>query len=104
GSVPPEWFIPEGFTLQILLGLPHLALARLALLLGLLALMNALAREKWLPSALGAGACWLLVGIAVPFYLAVIYAILGAWGLALWLRDRAFPLRLLARGVVAAGL
>ena len=40
----------------------------------------------------------------MPFYLAVIYAILGAWGLALWLRVRAFPLRLLARGVVAAGL
>ncbi len=104
GSVPPEWFIPEGFTLQILFGLPHLALARAALLLGLLALMNALARAEWLPSALVAGACWLLVGIAVPFYLAVIYAILGAWGLALWLRDRAFPVKMLVRGLVAAGL
>lgn len=103
-AVPPEIFIPEGFTLQILLGLPHLALARAALLIGLLLVMDSLGRANWWLRALLAGVCWWIVGLAVPFYLVIIYAILGAWGLAIWVRRRAFPLSLLVRSVVAAGL
>ena len=103
-AVPPEIFIPEGFTLQILLGLPHLALARAALLTGLLLVMDSLHRSNWWPRTLLAGVCFLIVGLAVPFYLVIIYAILGAWGLAIWVRKRAFPLTLLVRSVVAASL
>ncbi|MBZ0274697.1 MAG: hypothetical protein K8I60_01050, partial [Anaerolineae bacterium] len=36
GESPPEWFIPEGFSFLILFSLPHLALARAALLGGLM--------------------------------------------------------------------
>ncbi|MDX2141230.1 MAG: hypothetical protein SF123_24310 [Chloroflexota bacterium] len=103
GSLPPELFIPEGFTFLILLTLPHLALARSLLLIGMLALFKAIAakREGWRWSLL-ASICWLLVGIIVPFYLAVLYALLGAWGLAVWIRQRRFPLTLAAWGGLAA--
>ena len=102
GATPPEFYIPEGFTFQILLGLPHLALARTALLGGLLALCAALGRARGWRWALLAGLCWLLMGLAVPFYLAVVYAVLGAWGLAAWLLARRFPARLARHAVLAA--
>ncbi|MGQ9889468.1 MAG: hypothetical protein ACUVSX_13395 [Aggregatilineales bacterium] len=100
GETPPEFYIPEGFTFQILLSLPHLALARVALLGGLLALFAAL-RGSW-RWALVAGLCWLLMGLAVPFYLAVIYAALAAWKLAAWLLGHRFPAQLAWRAALAA--
>lgn len=103
-TTPPEFYIPEGFSFLILLGLPHLALSRAAMLGGLLALLASTERERWLPSALLAGGLWLVVGLAVPFYLVIVYVILGAWGLAAWIRTRAFPTALAIRCVVAAGL
>lgn len=99
GSLPPEFYIPEGFTFQILFGLPHLALARALLLTGLLLVMDS--RISW---AALAGICWLVVGLAVPFYLVIIYAVVSAWGLATWVRDRAFPTRLFIRCVLASGI
>src|SRR5690606_39956921 len=42
GSLPVDFIVPEGYTFLILFGLPHLALARAALLLGFLALFAAL--------------------------------------------------------------
>lgn len=104
GSLPPDFFIPEGFSFILLLSLPHLALARAALLGGLLLLIASEQPERRWIWVLGAGMCWWLVGLAVPFYLAVLYCILGAWGLALWLRQRAFPWAFALRAGLAAGL
>ncbi len=101
---PPELYIPEGFTLQILLGLPHLALARAALLGGLLLIFASLNRRRWPVYAGLAGLCWLIVGLAVPFYLVIIYCILGGWGLAAWLRQRQLPWNLFIRTVVGAAI
>jgi len=42
------------------------------------------------------------MGLCVPFYLAVIYAVLGAWGLAAWGRTRRFPWALFWPATVAA--
>ena len=42
------------------------------------------------------------MGLCVPFYLAVIYAVLGAWGLAAWGRARRFPWALFWPASVAA--
>ncbi|MCA9902675.1 MAG: hypothetical protein KC547_02365 [Anaerolineae bacterium] len=104
GSLPPDFFIPEGFSFILLLSLPHLALARAALLGGLLLLIaSERAERRWI-WVLGASICWWLVGLAVPFYLAVIYCIIGAWGLALWLRQRTFPWAFALRASLAAGL
>ncbi len=99
---PPEFYIPEGFSFLILLGLPHLALARAALLGGLLLLLRAHDGEHPWRDTLLAGVCWWLVGLAVPFYLGVVYMILGVWGLVLWGARRRFPARLVGRAVVAA--
>ncbi len=104
GSLPPEFFIPEGFTLQILLGLPHLALARSALLIGLLLLLSAQDSSRWILLSVLAGLCWLIVGLAVPFYLVIIYCILGGWGLAAWIQARRFPRLLFRSAALAAGL
>jgi hypothetical protein len=104
GSAPLEFYVPEGFSFLILFGLPHLALARAALLGGLLLTFSALERERWLPSSLLAGVCWLIVGLCVPFYLAVLYAALGAWFIAAWIRQRTFPMRLFTRLFVAVAV
>jgi hypothetical protein len=110
GASPPEFYIPEDFSFLILFGLPHLALARAALLGGLLLMFNATSPahpQTWrrgLRYALLAGGCWLVVGLAVPFYFAIVYVILGAWGLALWIRCRAFPVRFAVYAALAAAV
>lgn len=101
GSLPIDFILPEGYTFLILFGLPHLALARSALLLGFLCQFAAL-RQAPARYALLAGVCWAVMGLTVPFYIAVVYAVLGAWGLAAWLRMRRFPTGLFIRAVVAA--
>ena len=101
GQVPPEFYIPEGFTFLSLLILPHLPLARAALLAGMLLLLASGQRRGL---AVLAGLAWLVAGLIVPFYLAILYAILGIWGLMLWARDRAFPRDLFVRCLIAGGL
>lgn len=106
GGLPAEFYIPEGFSFLIVLGLPHLALARAAMLGGFLALFAAQRRAEardWMPYALMAGICWVITGMSVPFYFGVIYVLLGVWGLLVWLRNRRFPTALFLR-CVAAGL
>ncbi len=127
GSPPAEFFIPEGFSGLILLGLPHLALARAAFLGGFLFLFQALGNmrppdspslytERGMGGEVPAGGslgtryallsalCWLIVGLAVPFYLPIIYVILAVWGLILWIAQRRFPRELLIAGGIAAGI
>lgn len=104
GGLPPEFYIPEGFSFLIILGLPHLALARAAMLGGFLVLFAAQNRSeprRWIPSALLAGGCWVITGMSVPFYFGVIYVLMGAWGLLVWLRTRHFPTALFLRCVLA---
>jgi hypothetical protein len=113
GELPPEFYIPEGFSFLILLGLPHLALARAALLGGFLLLFRAVespvvsqdsSRGLVTRHSLLAGLCWLIVGLSVPFYLSVLYVILAIWGLITWIITRRFPVRLAANGLLAAGI
>ncbi|MFN8527454.1 MAG: hypothetical protein U0670_02445 [Anaerolineae bacterium] len=103
----PDITIPEGFGFLVLYGLPHLALARAAMLLGLLFVMPASVGVPLQPTSLRtllAALLFNIVGLCVPFYLAVIYVILGVWGLAAWILQRRFPIRLFWRAVIAAGL
>ncbi len=105
GGMAAEFYIPEGFSPLVLLGMPHLALARAAMLGGLLLLLAALDRpamRQALPWALGAGGCWLVTGLSVPFTLAVILALLGVLGLGRWLQTRRFPAALFWRALAAA--
>ncbi len=107
GSLPPEFYIPEGFSWLVLLGLPHIALARAALLAGFIALFKSMSLNKWqawAKWALLAGLCWLVVGLSVTFYFVLIDALLGAWGLVVWARTRHFPIQLALRCAVAVGV
>jgi hypothetical protein len=70
----------------------------------MLALFHALDVRRWLGWSLLAGISWCLVGITVPFYLAVIYCVLGAWGLSAWIRQRRFPLIFAVRAGSASAM
>lgn len=130
GELPPEFYIPEGFSFLILWGLPHLALARAALLSALLLILYAARNDE--PSRASkeggdvhhrvaeqgssflqplvrfglrpgfAALCLLVVGLCVPFYLVIIYIILAVWGLAAWIARRRFPWPLARAAAFAA--
>lgn len=107
GSLPVDFYVPEGYSFLILFGLPHLALARSGLLGGFLLLFGALDApepRRWLRSSVLAGLCWASMGLCVPFYVAVLYAILGGWGLAAWITLRRFPWALFWRAAVGAAV
>jgi len=105
GTPPLDFYLPEGFAFLVLLGFPHVAAAQSLLLWGLLFLLKA---WKGNPNsqiafhAASAGVCWLLMGLIVPFYVPVAWAVAGAALLALGLRHKSIPWREgLAAGVAA---
>jgi hypothetical protein len=87
GSSPIDVLLPEGFTFLVLYGLPHIAAGRTLLLAGLMLLWNP-AQAPNLRGAVLAGLCWLGMGLIVPFYVAVAWAVAGAAWLAVTLRRR----------------
>ncbi len=130
GSLPVDLFVPEAFPFHMLYGLPHLALASAGMLGGMAMLLGSGEQSKDVMQS-GKGAkqqsrdftaegvaatcrvaptgcwslitlCWLITGLSVPFYLAVIYVVLAAWGLAAWISQRRFPLVLLRRALLPA--
>jgi hypothetical protein len=103
GTAPIDTILPEGYSFYILQGLPHLALARAALLTGLMLTFHAYHQDRdWIVTMIGAGLCWLVMGLCVPFYVGVVWAILGSWGLAALVRTRRFPTRLFWRCLVGS--
>ncbi|MCS7070724.1 MAG: hypothetical protein NZM00_04410, partial [Anaerolinea sp.] len=109
-GTPPEFYIPEGFGWLPIYGLPHIALGRAALLLGLSLVIpqhGAFRRgapEPALRKDMLAGALWIVVGLCVPFYLAVLYVVLAAWMIGIWLRTRALPTVWMRRLLVPVGI
>ncbi len=105
GSLPVDFYVPEGTSFLILFGLPHLALSRALMLTGFLLLFRALriaeSPRGWRRDSVLAGLCWVGMGLCVPFYIAVVYLVLGAWGLAAWIRTRRFPWALFWRAITA---
>jgi len=108
GSLPLDFILPEGFTFLVLYAFPHIALARTLLLWGILFLLRAwgvteTARSTSRPSANAAlaGLLWLGMGLVVPFYVPVAWAVAGAAWLALALRRRQFPRRAAGAAVLA---
>jgi hypothetical protein len=93
---PVDFYLPEGYMFYILYGLPHLCLAR-AMLLGGFILFFQGGWRRWLL----AGVCWLVMGLCVPFYIAVLYVLLGVWGLVSIVRQRRFPVELFIKCVIA---
>jgi hypothetical protein len=104
GSIPLDFILPEGFTFLVLYAFPHIALGRTLLLGGLLWLFKAwqlnhvtgdpgrvsgsASRLSSVGPAVVAGLLWLLMGLVVPFYVAVAWAIVGAGWIVLAVRER----------------
>ena len=101
GSPPVDFILPEGFAFLAVYAFPHVALAQALLLVGLVAALKGLGGKgaSW---ALLGGAVFLLSGLIVPFYVAIAYAVLGAYLLALWVRRGAPPVREARLGLMAA--
>ncbi len=116
GSMPLDFILPEAFTFLILYALPHIALARTFLLWGILFLLRSW-RERSTGGRLSMGSirrisrsdlqqmvlvggAWLLMGLVMPFYIAVVWAVVGAGWLVLALRKGYIPWR---AGVLAGG-
>ncbi len=96
GSMPLDFILPEGFTFLVLYGFPHIALTRSLLLGGILCLLRAWeAGPKWahLKWATLTGFLWLVMGLIVPFYVPVAWAVMGVAWLALGIRGRRVPWR-----------
>jgi hypothetical protein len=98
GFSPLDFILPEGFTFLVLYAFPHIALGRTLLLWGILFLLRAwnaepeisnltsqISRSRW--GAL-TGLLWLLMGLIVPFYVPVAWAVMGAAWLVLCVRHR----------------
>ena len=107
GSTPLDFILPEGFTFLVLYAFPHIALGRTLLLLGILSLLKAwqldhtprrelqdsgftshVPPSRAIQWGVLAGFLWLLMGLIVPFYVAVAWAVAGAACVALALRER----------------
>lgn len=74
GSPPLDLILPEGFTFLVLYAMPHIALARTLLLAGLMLLWTASDQRSGL-TGLKVGCLWSGMALIVPFYVAVVYAI-----------------------------
>jgi hypothetical protein len=97
-----DLYVGEVSTYLPLLALPHLLLARAALLGGLLCLVRAVESGAW-RWALGAGLCWLLMAAVIPFYIGAAGGIVGGWLIARAALARRMDWRIVTRGL-AAGL
>jgi hypothetical protein len=116
GSMPLDFILPEGFTFLVLYAFPHIALARICLLGGILCLLRAwqhhpVTGSRMADHSLNAssmkwagvtGLLWLLMGLIVPFYVPVAWTVMGAAWLTLGLRERRVPWRECALGIVTA--
>ena len=121
GDVPLDLYLPEGFAYLILYGSPHIALAQSLLFWGVLFILKTWEAEQgveppnpgyttrdarspvrtplWTRAVL-AGLMWLVMGLVVPFYVAVIWAVMGAAWSVLVLRNH----RIMWRGGSMLGI
>ena len=79
GSLPLDFYSPEAFGFLSLYGLPHLALARAALLFGLLAYLKlgAVSAREVITTRITLGAWWLVAALAQPLTALVMGFVIG---------------------------
>ena len=92
GSLPLDFYVPEAYLFLVLYNLPHLALAESLLLWSLLWVLRAVEGSglRW---CFYAAVAAFLMSWTMPFYAAVLAAVLGAYLLGLFLRRGRFPWR-----------
>jgi hypothetical protein len=91
-DTPIDFVLPEAFTFLIIYAFPHLALARTLMLGTFLLTLTAFRHTQFLQAILAGIACF-LVGLIVPFYVGVIYVVLGSYLIALLWKRRQMPWR-----------
>jgi hypothetical protein len=96
---PTDLYTVEPNTFWSMLAYPHIALAQ--------ALILATMIGSWLAYRKGGLGYWLLaafsaaaLSVSHAYDLITIYAVLGVYGVVTWIRDRRFPARLTAAGLV----
>jgi hypothetical protein len=100
GSPPIDLISPEAFTFLTLYAFPHIALARMFLLLGFILLWSDDPRYS-VRHSVGVGVCWLLMGLLVPIDAGAVYALLAASLIADSIAQRRVAWRLVRRAIVA---
>jgi hypothetical protein len=96
---PTDLYTVEPNTFWSMLSYPHIALAQALIVLTLLGSWLAYRRNGWrywLLAAMAAAA----LSVSHAYDLITVYAVLGVYGIVTWIRDRRFPLRLTAVGLV----
>jgi hypothetical protein len=98
---PLDLYTVEPNTFWSMLAYPHIALAHALILLTMIGAWQAYRGRGW--------AYWVMAGVAAAslsvshaYDLITVYAVLGLFGLVTWVRDRRFPARLTAVGLVVA--
>jgi hypothetical protein len=90
GVLPLDFWVPEAFVFLVLYNLPHLAVAQSLLLWSILWTMEAFEGRPAAP-ILKAGLAAIGMTLVVPFYAGVLAAALGAYLLALAVKERRLP-------------
>lgn len=95
GWTPVTLYVPEAFSMLLLFGFPHLALARSLLLGGWVGLFAGLAHRgaaaRW--RVLLAAVCWLGMCLIVPFYGGALGLVIAGWLGVLLIVRRSIPWR-----------
>jgi len=90
GAMPLDFWVPEAFVFLVLYSSPHLALAEALLLWSLIWMLDSFEQRRlgptWKAGLAAAG-----MALIVPFYAGVLAAALGAYLLALSIKDRRIP-------------
>jgi hypothetical protein len=96
---PTDLYTVEPNTFWSMLAYPHIALAQALILTTMIG--------SWLAYRKGGLGYWLLAAVSAAalsvshaYDLITIYAVLGVYGVVTWIRDRRFPVRLTAVGLV----
>ncbi|MGD8627141.1 MAG: hypothetical protein PVJ34_21580 [Anaerolineae bacterium] len=96
GDLPLDFWVPEAYLFLVLYNLPHLALAEALLLWSLLWTLRG--QEESRPALIvAAGLAAVGLTLVVPFYVGVLAAALGAYLVAITLRERRIPWRRVAQ-------
>jgi hypothetical protein len=96
---PNDLYTVEPNTFWALLGYPYITLAHALILLTMLNIWLAHRRKMAAPWLLAAGAATCL-SISHAYDLITVYAVLGMFGIVVWIRQRRFPARLALIGIV----
>lgn len=100
---PLDVYVVEANTFAIMLAFPHFTLA-LALMIATIGLFLLALRRRHYLYAAAAGIAALLLSLQHAYDLITIYAVLGLFGLLVWVRDRKFPTFPFACGIIVIAL